>query len=200
MRRRFRRHITGSEWWSYVWYLKILTLLELPLNVARDLTIPTSDEALWNKCVAISHPIFAPLFLLYIFYGDYRANLHGIPLALLLPILSLPLVFLLYILTHNNKPPVGAIFGSVWVIISFVNAYVCFVCISAHMFILYMLCCITRFIHKYPSISVLGYLCFRDVYSLDLRDCERACYMPVNARGGTTDPTRDTRTNPTGMG
>ena len=99
---------------KYPWYYKLLSFLESPFTLLRDLTIPTSDPELWNKPVATFQPIMGPLLIVTLL-GD-------LTLASFLAIIFLgsPLVVAIRILTHQNRPPRGTIFGNIWVLSAFV--------------------------------------------------------------------------------
>eukprot|EP01033_Poteriospumella_lacustris_P002639 gene2639-1919_t len=74
--RRSLRHRFVDDWrragsgWEKLW-----VALEAPASVARDLTIPTLEEAQWSKTVAMLHPVAAPVFALWVlgFFGSSSA-------------------------------------------------------------------------------------------------------------------------------
>eukprot|EP01035_Chromulina_nebulosa_P016813 gene16813-22297_t len=84
LRKRIHRLLFDSEWWDLPFYNQLWVLIESPLTLCRDLTIPTNDKGYWNKYYAMVQPFNCVIFLCFIFgltvlawgnsIGDYVAN------------------------------------------------------------------------------------------------------------------------------
>lgn len=117
LRLKIHRTLFDSEWWTLSVHEKVWSTIELPLTLARDLTVPTCEADRWNKYTAMSQPIFASLFLNYIIgYSDSSAL--GVPAPLLWTLFSLPGSLIVFLFTHYNKPP-GALVGNIWNFLGF---------------------------------------------------------------------------------
>jgi len=92
--------------------MKVWVLLELPAVLARDLTIPNCDPATWNKYYAVAQPLCSALFALFISGFFMRNTPLDIPMFVIIIIATLPLCFLVYIFTYQNKPPQGFFFSN----------------------------------------------------------------------------------------
>lgn len=113
------RQFFSDEWREYSVWDKFLSLVELPLNLLRYLTIPCLDSEQWNKKVAIFQPIFSSILILFAF-GDVSATLsNGFPVLIIAIICTLPFCIAIYILTHQYRPPSGILEG-VWMFWGFV--------------------------------------------------------------------------------
>lgn len=118
MNRRFRKSLIPSDFNSYSIFQKFCFVVELPVTLLRDMTIPTLEEDQWFKLYAIIHPISDSLFIAFLlgYSMDFIGNL---PIAVLCILVSLPLSFCIYLLTHQSRPPRGKIFTIIWTLIAF---------------------------------------------------------------------------------
>lgn len=117
LKRRLQRHMISSEFWDLDWYLQILEVIDLPAVILRDITIPTTDDALWSRYFAFLQIIFAPIFILEV-TGLSEDYVGALPITVFYMILSIIPAAAVYLTTHNNKPPSGT-YGIVWVLFSF---------------------------------------------------------------------------------
>jgi solute carrier family 24 (sodium/potassium/calcium exchanger), member 6 len=123
MRHRLRRNMLQSlEAWNDIPLTKrIWLLLESPLILLRDFTIPTLDAGNWNKCYAVAQPIASALFLCYLFgYSSTIVENSTMPTPLLWTLIALPISILVYLLTHHNKPPQDLVLSGLWNLFAFV--------------------------------------------------------------------------------
>lgn len=118
LRRRLHRSLLSSEWLTYSIPNKILTILEAPFTLARDVTIPTVDSEMWSKPFAVMQPILAPLFFLYI-SGNFSKKVGGLSLRVPLVLVGLFGSFVVYLLTHRHHPPKSRVFNSLWLLLAF---------------------------------------------------------------------------------
>lgn len=117
LRRKFQHSALSSEWDSYSFPYKLLLLLEHPVTVARDITIPTLDEGNWNKLYAMIHPIADPLFFCYIF--GIATNNFMETLTVCAFVGAIP-SFCIFLVAPNNKPPTSSFFVLPWTLTAFV--------------------------------------------------------------------------------
>jgi len=87
---------------------QVCSILVLPINVARNLTIPMCTEDRWNKKLAVFQPPFIALFCLWQFgYFDILQTVVGISLFV---VIVLAWMILIWKTTLSYKPPEN--FGS----------------------------------------------------------------------------------------
>ena len=119
LRRRLQRSFLSSDWWGYPWYMKLLAIIELPVVLARDLTIPTIDEGMWFKPYAVVQPICALMFLLIV-TGQFDDTVAGgFPVWALFLIIGIVTSIGVYYTTHHSYPPKSFLFSTLWVLFSF---------------------------------------------------------------------------------
>eukprot|EP01038_Epipyxis_sp_PR26KG_P010277 gene10277-13819_t len=119
LRQHFHKQIALSDWWNYPIAKKTLFLVAIPLECIRDMTIPTLDRENWSKLYAMLHPYAVPIFLIVILQLEHTKFLN-IPTPILFLIIGTPFSFGIYVMTHNNKPPTGRLFGILWALVAFV--------------------------------------------------------------------------------
>lgn len=114
LRRRVKYTLLSSNWCTLPWYSKVITMIEFPFNIARDFTIPTVEKEMWSKVHAVLQPQLALLFLLFLssdiesYFGGFTLFIGFIP------------SFVVFLLTHNAKPPTGKVFMTIWILFAFV--------------------------------------------------------------------------------
>jgi Ca2+/Na+ antiporter len=118
LRRRLMKRLEASDWKEYSPPMKVLTALEFPLVLLRDITIPTVDAKLWFKPYAMLQPICAPLFFL-LTTGNIHSKVGAMPLALLLELVGFAASFLVFVYTHHGKPPRNRAFTYAWLSFAF---------------------------------------------------------------------------------
>lgn len=118
VRRRLKKHLLTAEWWSYPWHSKIFAIIESPIVLLRDVTIPTIDPELWFKPYAVLQPLLSPMLLLFIF-GDLNSHVGFLPSSVLSFILGVPLAIFVYLTTHYSYPMKGSVYGTTWVLLAF---------------------------------------------------------------------------------
>lgn len=118
LRRKFKKSITTAEWWEYEWWKKVLTIISAPTVVLRDLSIPTLDDSSWSKIYAMLHPFAAPLLIAFLFgYGGKTVG--NLPVPVICLFAGVLPSFLIFLLTHQNRPPQGRLFTLVWCLVAF---------------------------------------------------------------------------------
>ncbi|KAJ1426575.1 Sodium/calcium exchanger protein-domain-containing protein [Ochromonadaceae sp. CCMP2298] len=121
VRRQFRNATVAAEWPSYPWWYKVYYLTEYPVQLMRDLTIPTLDNNSWNKYHAMAHPIINPIFVAFL--GGYLHSGGASVLLLCVLIGALPSATI-FCLTHHNRAPTGTAFTVLWTLSAFVMCIV----------------------------------------------------------------------------
>ena len=118
LRRRLHRSLLSSEWMTYPIYYKVLTVIEAPFTLAKDVTIPTVDSEMWSKPFAIMQPILAPLFFLFI-SGNFSKQIGNVSLVSTLIFFGSFGSLLVYLITHRHRPPKSKLFNSIWLLFAF---------------------------------------------------------------------------------
>ena len=110
-----------QQWLSHPLYLKILTLIDLPSIILRDLTIPNIDPELWSKFNVVVQPITCSLLLLLLCYTNNMIppTITVVTLIIIL-IITVPCSILLYYSIHSSKPPKSRVFLLIWSIFGFI--------------------------------------------------------------------------------
>ena len=109
----------AEEWPTYNIFVKFLLVLEAPLIVMRDLTIPSTDPTTWCKSYIVLHPIFCPLLLL-LATGNLSLYVGDMPAVVLCPMLGSLGSIVLYLSLHRSKPPKNGLFTTALIITSFI--------------------------------------------------------------------------------
>ena len=122
LRRRILKSLYLQQWLSRPLYLKILTLLDLPSIILRDLTIPNIDSELWSKLYVVLQPITCSLLLLLLCYTNslIPPTITPLTLIIIICIITVPCSVLLYYTIHTNKPPKSRVFLLIWSIFGFI--------------------------------------------------------------------------------
>jgi Ca2+/Na+ antiporter len=119
LRRHMHKRLLTAEWWDYTWPMKILAVFETPLNVIRDLTVPTIDDELWYKPYSVLQPLCAPLLMIFTF-GAWHSHVGGMISAPLVgAFVGLPLALFVFLTTHHSHPPAGSVYSVSWVLVAF---------------------------------------------------------------------------------
>lgn len=108
LRRRLLREFHASDFLQKSLPSKLLALVELPLIVARNVTVPLVEEEAWSRLNASLCPLFAPAFLLAAF-GLLGATIPdtGLPLWVPLELAGAILAVAVRLTTHDSRPPSG---------------------------------------------------------------------------------------------
>jgi Ca2+/Na+ antiporter len=116
-----------EDWSRYSFSQKVVTVIEYPFVILRDLTIPTMDEDLWYKPYACLQPITIPLFVMYM-SGNIEIFFSH-PFL----ILSMSAITSLYILlyTSHNQQSKNVIFVYSWMSLGFIMCIV-WICMFAN--------------------------------------------------------------------
>ena len=122
LRRRILKSLYIQQWLSHPIHLKILTLLDLPFIILRDLTIPNIDSELWSKFNVVIQPITCSLLLLLLCYTNNMipSSITVFTLIINILIITVPCSVLLYYTIHTNKPPKSRVFLLIWSIFGFI--------------------------------------------------------------------------------
>ena len=123
LRKHFHRSIFGSEWASYSPWYKIYFLVEYPIVVLRDITIPTLDDSSWYKPYAVLHPIMDALFIAFL-SGFLRRSAGPFPVWLVCILAGAAPSAGIYLFTHTSRAPKGRIFSTIWTLTAFVMCVV----------------------------------------------------------------------------
>lgn len=115
LRRKFQHTALSSEWDTYSTPYKILVMLEYPLTLARDLTIPTLDGSSWNKLIAMIHPIADPLLVCFVF--GLAGNV--VETVILCALIGAVPSFAIFLVAQNNRPPTEPYFTVPWTLTAF---------------------------------------------------------------------------------
>ena len=85
---------------------ELLALVELPLILARNVTVPLVEEEAWSRLNASLCPVFAPLFVLAAF-GQLGAVFPGTALPVWVPVelAGAALAAAVRLTTHDSRPP-----------------------------------------------------------------------------------------------
>eukprot|EP01038_Epipyxis_sp_PR26KG_P011646 gene11646-15598_t len=151
----FKKHLDLSEWSNLSLMDKILFIVECPIVLACDLTVPTLDLNNWSKTNAVLHPFLSPLFLMCIF-GYENTYVGEIPTAVFLIILAIFPSVLIYFMTHISKPPTGQIFTICWALTAFIMCISWIYLIAGEL--VFVLANIGGFLHLPPSLLGLTVL------------------------------------------
>jgi len=119
LQRQFQRSALATEWHTYPWYQKVLSVLEYPWVVMRELTIPTLDPANWSKFHAVMHPIVDPLFITF-FLGLSQGSVEGVPVVVICLLVSVVPAAVIFLFTLRSRPPTSPAFTFCWTISAFV--------------------------------------------------------------------------------
>jgi Ca2+/Na+ antiporter len=119
LHKRLERRFLSAEWWTQPWYFKILAVIEFPFVLARDVTIPTIDEALWYRPLAVVHPFCGLMFLLLV-TGQFYDKVGFMPAWTMTALIGAFFVIVMFFTTHNSYPPKNYFFSTVWGVFSFV--------------------------------------------------------------------------------
>lgn len=116
-----------EDWSRYSFSQKVVTVIEYPFVILKDLTIPTMDEDLWYKPYACLQPITIPLFVMYM-SGNIEIFFSH-PFL----ILSISAITSLYILlyTSHNQQSKNVIFVYSWMSLGFMMCIV-WICMFAN--------------------------------------------------------------------
>jgi len=106
LRRRLLREFHASEFLHKSLPAKLLALVELPLILARNVTVPLVEEEAWSRLNASLCPVFAPLFVLAAF-GQLGAVFPGTALPVWVPVelAGAALAAAVRLTTHDSRPP-----------------------------------------------------------------------------------------------
>jgi Ca2+/Na+ antiporter len=118
-RRRLLREFDASDWREKNLPWKIVALLELPLIVMRNVTIPTVEEESWGRVTASMYPVFAPLFLMYV-SGGLSAKIGSCPTWVAVELVGIVVGVFVYFTTHENKPPSSYAYSMTLIVMAFV--------------------------------------------------------------------------------
>lgn len=116
LKRQFKHGGLFADWDSYSKLQKILFVCELPFRIARDISIPSIDDENWNKTNAMIQPFVATIFSAFLF-GILTNSVWFICF-----LVGAGLSFLVYVFTHQSRPPSGKILGGIWAMAAF---YMC---------------------------------------------------------------------------
>lgn len=119
LRKRFRKSLMATDWAGMSWAQRALFVVELPVTVLRDLTIPTLDDDNWYKLYAVAHPV-ADILLVAFLFGLVSDTAASIPAVLLCVLAGLLPSLCIYLLTHHSKAPTGRVFATLWSLTAFV--------------------------------------------------------------------------------
>ncbi len=123
LRRSLLREFHSSDFLQQNLFLKLLTLVHLPLVLARNLTIPLVEEEAWSRTNASLCPLFAPLFLLYI-GGKLEATFgleekSSFPVWLLVAGMGGVGAVFVRLTTHESRPPSSFTYVMVLAVVAF---------------------------------------------------------------------------------
>ena len=120
LRRRLLREFHSSDFLQQNVFFKLLTILHLPLLLARNLTIPLVEEEAWSRLYTSLCPIFAPLFLLYV-GGKSNATFgeSGFPAWVLVAGLGGVGAVFVRLTTHDLRPPSSYTYVMVLTVVAF---------------------------------------------------------------------------------
>mmetsp|Transcript_19575 Transcript_19575/g.32704 ORF Transcript_19575/g.32704 Transcript_19575/m.32704 type:complete len:700 (+) Transcript_19575:50-2149(+) len=123
VRRQFKKSVVATEWSSYPWWYKLYFIVDYPVVVLRDLTIPTLDNSSWSKYHAMAHPILDPILIAFL-AGGLSGKSGGIPVILLCILVGMVPSAAIYALTHHNRAPSGSVFTIIWILGAFLMCIV----------------------------------------------------------------------------
>lgn len=118
-RHRIRRHIQASEFWALPWYKRAVWVLELPMRLLRDVTIPTLEEEAWSKTFAMLHPAGIALMSMRAFGVPFTVSA-----VLVATLVSAVPTIVIFLLTQNSKPPQQQLVRVVWTLGGFYSCIV----------------------------------------------------------------------------
>ena len=118
MRRHMHKRFLSAEWWNFPLHMKAFAMLETPLNIVRDITVPTLDEDLWYKPYSVLQPLCAPLLLIFTL-GLWSSSVGVLPVPMIGALAGLPLAMAVCITTHHSHPPTGSVYSILWVLMAF---------------------------------------------------------------------------------
>lgn len=84
--------------------VQVVTVLELPLLLLRNWTIPLVEEESWSRATATLYPLCAPLFLMFV-TGTTTAKLGAMPAVVLVLLFGALFSLVLHLTTHESHPP-----------------------------------------------------------------------------------------------
>ena len=105
--------LSVEEWDEFVhksWMWKIVYLLELPLTLLRNVTIPVVMEERYNKFNLLATAFGMPLFIFMKSEHTWTEKIYGMPYWLLISILIIALVTLFSLTTSFIQVPTGVMF------------------------------------------------------------------------------------------
>ena len=156
------RRLQAAEFWSLPLHWKILTVLEFPVDLIRDASIPTLQLESWYRPYAVSHPIAIGLVCEWTFRDWHMRTVLKTLFVGAIPALAI------HLNTHSSKPPTNPLIVMLWVMAAF------FMCI-VWMYLLCgeLLCClevIGRILNipsAYLGLTVLAWgNCIGDFFSI----------------------------------
>jgi Ca2+/Na+ antiporter len=118
LRRRMHSHFLNAEWWAYPIHFKLFAIFEFPVVLLRDITIPTLDPELWSKPYAVIQPLFSPLLIIFSM-GNWHSSVGPLSTPFLGFLIGVPIAAFVFLTTHHSKPPSGALYSVVWVLMAF---------------------------------------------------------------------------------
>lgn len=119
VRRRFEKSVWVMRWNELNWYNKFLAVVDFPVVLLRDLTIPTLDPELWFKPYAILHPIACAEFCLLVL--DLTSSRIGhMPLTLIVGVAGIGPAVFISLSTNYSFPPRSQPAISTWNFVAFV--------------------------------------------------------------------------------
>ena len=121
LRRRILKSLFIQQWLSHPIHLKILTLIDFPSIILRDLTIPNIDSELWSKFNVVIQPVTCSLLLLLLCYtNNMIPSSISVYSLIIICIITIPCSILLYYTIHSSKPPKSRVFLLIWSIFGFI--------------------------------------------------------------------------------
>lgn len=120
LQRRLRRSWLSSELLSDApLSRKLLLVLEAPVTLLRDLSIPTLQPESWSKLYAVMHPFAAPLLLLLALGSWHSRGAWGLSAPTWCLLAGIVPSGAIYLLTHHSRPPSSRVAASLWVLCAF---------------------------------------------------------------------------------
>jgi Ca2+/Na+ antiporter len=118
-RRRLLRQWRASEWADKTRGRQVLSLVELPLIILRNWTIPAVEEESWSRATATLYPLCAPVFLMFV-TGTLGARVGHVPVWSLVLVVGSIGSFLIHLGTHENRPPTSFGLFMGFIVIAFI--------------------------------------------------------------------------------
>ena len=111
---------------------KLVSLVEMPLNVPRRLTIPIVEEERWSKAYAVGSASLAPILLAFLWSSQDDVSFQGTTIAYFVGItVGCTLGILAYRNTVSNQPPQR--FLILWVLGGFMMSIIWFYIIAGEL-------------------------------------------------------------------